>query len=87
VLLELIPYRYQSAALAISRSPILPLSLCATPVLPVNTNSTLKKLPYCVHMYVNGKMIPVETIPRMRKGQIKENDGGGEFKYDIFDIL
>jgi hypothetical protein len=20
---------------------------------------------YCVHMYVNGKMIPVETIPEM----------------------
>jgi hypothetical protein len=23
---------------------------------------------YCVHMYVNGKMIPVETIPGMGKG-------------------
>jgi hypothetical protein len=30
-------------------------------------------------MYVNGKMRPVETIPRM--GRIKENDGGGEFDY------
>jgi hypothetical protein len=37
-------------------------------------------------MYVNGKMIPVETIPGMVTG-IKENDGGGEFKCDIFDIL
>jgi hypothetical protein len=39
-------------------------------------------------MYVNGKMIPIETIPGMG-GQkvIKENDGGGEFKYYIFDIL
>jgi hypothetical protein len=29
-------------------------------------------------MYVNGKMIPIETIPGMggQKG-IKENDGGG----------
>jgi hypothetical protein len=37
-------------------------------------------------MCVNGKMRPVETIPGM-EGRIKENDGGGEFKYDIFDIL
>jgi hypothetical protein len=39
-------------------------------------------------MYVNGKMRPVETIPehwRCWGGGIKENDGGGEFKYDIFD--
>jgi hypothetical protein len=28
---------------------------------------------YCVHMYVNGKMRPVETIPGM---------GGDEFNYD-----
>jgi hypothetical protein len=34
-------------------------------------------------MYVNGKMRPVETIPRMGGGGIKENDGGGEFTYDI----
>jgi hypothetical protein len=33
-------------------------------------------------MYVNGKIIPVETIPGMRG--MKENSGGGEFKYDIF---
>jgi hypothetical protein len=32
-----------------------------------------------MHVYVNGKMIPVETIPGMMEG--------GEFKYDIFDIL
>jgi hypothetical protein len=38
-------------------------------------------------MYVNGKMRPVETIPGMGAGGIKENDGGGEFKNDIFDIL
>jgi predicted neutral ceramidase superfamily lipid hydrolase len=30
-------------------------------------------------MYANGKMISIETIPG-----IKENVGGGEFKYDIF---
>jgi hypothetical protein len=30
-------------------------------------------------MYVNGKMRPVETIPGMGGGEIKENDGGGEF--------
>jgi hypothetical protein len=28
-------------------------------------------------MYVNGKMRPAETIPRMGWG-IKENDGGGK---------
>jgi hypothetical protein len=33
-------------------------------------------------MYVNGKMRPTETIPGM--GRIKENDGGGEFDYNIF---
>jgi hypothetical protein len=38
-------------------------------------------------MYVNGKMIHVETIPGVEGGNIKENDGGGEFKYNIFDIL
>jgi hypothetical protein len=39
-------------------------------------------------MYVNGKMTSVETIPGIgRGGRIKENGGGGEFKYDIFDIL
>jgi hypothetical protein len=32
-------------------------------------------------------MRPVETIPGMGEGEIKENDGGGEFKYDIFTIL
>jgi hypothetical protein len=37
-------------------------------------------------MYVNAKMIPVETIPGMGR-VIKECDGWGEFKYDIFDIL
>jgi hypothetical protein len=26
-------------------------------------------------MHVNGKMRPVETIPVMREGRIKENDG------------
>jgi hypothetical protein len=41
-------------------------------------------------MYVNGKMRPVETVPRVRgeeEGGLKENDGESEFKYDIFDIL
>jgi hypothetical protein len=38
-------------------------------------------------MYVNVKIIPVETMPRMGGEVIKENGGGGEFKYDIFDIL
>jgi hypothetical protein len=37
-------------------------------------------------MYRNGKVIPVETILGMGV-EIKENDGGGKFKYDIFEIL
>jgi hypothetical protein len=32
-------------------------------------------------------MIPVETIPGMGGGRIKESNGEGEFNYDIFDIL
>jgi hypothetical protein len=36
-------------------------------------------------MYVNGKMRPFEAIPGM--GGIKENDGEGELKYYIVDIL
>jgi hypothetical protein len=32
-------------------------------------------------------MIPVETIPVMGVGKINENSGGGDFKYDIFDVL
>jgi hypothetical protein len=31
------------------------------------------------------KKIPVETVPGMGGGRIKENDGGGKFKCDIFD--
>jgi hypothetical protein len=34
-------------------------------------------------MYVNGNTRPVETIPGMEGGTIKENDGEGEFNYDI----
>jgi hypothetical protein len=38
-------------------------------------------------MYVNAKMIPVETIPGIWRVGIKESDGGGEFKYDVCDTL
>jgi hypothetical protein len=38
---------------------------------------------YYVLLCVNGKMRPVETVPGMGGGRIKENDGGGEFNYDI----
>jgi hypothetical protein len=34
-------------------------------------------------MYVNKKGRPVETIPGMRGGRIKEKEGGDEFSYDI----
>jgi hypothetical protein len=33
------------------------------------------------------KMTPVETVPEIRGGGMKENCGGGEFKYDIFDTV
>jgi hypothetical protein len=46
--------------------------------------SSFKMVP-CIHMYVNGKMISVETIPGMGgEREIKEK---GEFKYDKFDTL
>jgi hypothetical protein len=34
-------------------------------------------------VYENGEMNTVESIPGMRGGRIKENDGGGEISYDI----
>jgi hypothetical protein len=34
-------------------------------------------------MFENGKMRPVETLPGMRGGEIKENDGGDKFNHDI----
>jgi hypothetical protein len=34
-------------------------------------------------MCVNGKKRPVETIPGMGRGRIKENDVVGDFNYDI----
>jgi hypothetical protein len=36
-------------------------------------------------MYVNAKMVPVETVVGIRGREIKESSGGGEFKYDICD--
>jgi hypothetical protein len=38
-------------------------------------------------MYVNAKMIPVQTVSGIGGGGMKESSGGGEFKYDIFDTL
>jgi hypothetical protein len=37
---------------------------------------------YCVHMCINGKMKPIETIPGIGSWKIKENDGWGKFNYD-----
>jgi hypothetical protein len=34
-------------------------------------------------MYENGKMRTVGTLTDMGEGEIKENDGVGEFNYDI----
>jgi hypothetical protein len=36
-------------------------------------------------VYANAKMIPVETVPVMRKEGIKDSSRRSEFKYDIFD--
>jgi hypothetical protein len=33
--------------------------------------------------YVNGKMRPFETIPRMGEDGIKENDGEAKINYNI----
>jgi hypothetical protein len=38
-------------------------------------------------MYVNAKMIPVQTVPGIRGEGMKETSGGGELKYDIFDTF
>jgi hypothetical protein len=38
-------------------------------------------------MYVNAKLIPVDTIPGIEGEGIKESGGGDELKYDIFDTL
>jgi hypothetical protein len=38
-------------------------------------------------MYVNEKMISAKTVPGMGEGEIKQNEGGGEFSYDIFAML
>jgi hypothetical protein len=32
-------------------------------------------------------MIPIETVPEIGAGRMKESSGGSEFKYDIFDTL
>jgi hypothetical protein len=48
--------------------------------------NTVKK---CVHAKkcVNAKMIPIETIPGIRGGRIKESIREGDFKCDILDTL
>jgi hypothetical protein len=38
-------------------------------------------------MYLNTKIVSVESIPGMGEEKIKENGGEGESKYDIFDTL
>jgi hypothetical protein len=40
-----------------------------------------------VHIHINGKMMTVDTVPRMGVLRYKECSGGRAFKYDIFDIL
>jgi hypothetical protein len=38
-------------------------------------------------MYVKAKMIPVETVSGIGGEGIKENGGGDEFKYDMFETF
>jgi hypothetical protein len=38
-------------------------------------------------MYVNTKMIPVETVPGIEGRGMEESSGEGEFKYNIFDTF
>jgi hypothetical protein len=38
-------------------------------------------------MYVNGKVRPAERIPGMGVGGGIKEDGGGEFNYDVLDML
>jgi hypothetical protein len=38
-------------------------------------------------VYINAKMIPVETVQGIRGRGMKENSGGGKFKYDVFDTV
>jgi hypothetical protein len=38
-------------------------------------------------MYVNAKMISVETVPGIWGAEMKKSFGGGELKYDILDKL
>jgi hypothetical protein len=40
-----------------------------------------------MHMYVNAKMIPVESVPGIRGEGMKEKSRVWEFKYDIFDTF
>jgi hypothetical protein len=42
---------------------------------------------FCLQKYLKGKVRPVEGIPGMGGEGIKENNGGSEFKYEVFDIL
>jgi hypothetical protein len=38
-------------------------------------------------VYVNAKMITVETFQEWGRGEQRRVGGGGEFKYNIFDTL
>jgi hypothetical protein len=38
-------------------------------------------------MYINAKMIPVETIQELVEGRKKESNGESEFKDDVFGTL
>jgi hypothetical protein len=41
----------------------------------------------CIQIHVIGKMRLLVTIPGKGGRVVKENGGGGEFQYDIFNIL
>jgi hypothetical protein len=41
----------------------------------------------CIHIYVDAKRIPAETVAGIRGGGMKDSSEGNEFKCDIFDTL
>jgi hypothetical protein len=37
-----------------------------------------------MYIHVNTKMIPIETVPGIIRGVMKESSGRVEFKYNVF---
>jgi hypothetical protein len=57
--------------------------IVATPELYDTVYKTSLRICY-LYTHVSGKMRPVESIPGVGGGKIKETDGGGESNYDTW---